>query len=71
MKSYQEKFQDIKNELEINQQEYKDRQNLLLKKISELQDKCPHDSTITIFLEEKAMMECQDCSKIFERRSDN
>ena len=32
MKSYQEQFQDIKNELEINQQEYKDRQNLLLKR---------------------------------------
>ena len=71
MKSYQEQFQDIKNELEINQQEYKDRQNLLLKKISELQDKCPHDSITTIFLEEKAMMKCQDCSKMFERRSDN
>ena len=71
MKSYQEQFQDIKNELEINQQEYKDRQNSLLKKISDLQGKCPNDSTVTLFYDNKAMIKCQDCSKMFERRSDN
>ena len=33
MKSYKEQYQEIKDELEINQQEYRDKQNILLKKI--------------------------------------
>lgn len=71
MKSYREQYQEIKDELEINQQEYRDKQNLLLKKITELQSKCPNDSTVTLFIEDKAMMKCQDCSKMFERRSED
>jgi hypothetical protein len=71
MKSYKEQYQEIKDELEINQQEYRDRQNILLKKISDLQEKCPHDSTVTLFIENKAMIKCQDCSKMFEKRSEN
>lgn len=64
MKPVSEQCQEIKKELDLNQQEYKDRQDILLKKLAQLQKHCFHDNAK--FDDNLQVIKCPDCLKVVE-----
>jgi len=62
MLSVAEQCRAVKKELDINQQEYKEKQDVLLKKLAQLQKQCLHDNIK--FDEDLQVIKCMDCLKV-------
>lgn len=64
MKTTLEQYKEIKDKLDLNQIEYKEKQDILLKQLQELQDKCRHYNTELIMTFNDPYTQCKDCFKI-------
>jgi hypothetical protein len=67
MKSIVEQYIDLQTELDLNQQDYKERQNILLKKLEELQNQCHHYNTELQIGFSEPLTRCRDCKKILSK----
>ena len=63
-KSIKEQYMDLRAELDLNQQEYKAKQDKLLEQLEKLQDDCPHDNTNFNTHFNDSYTRCSDCAKI-------
>lgn len=68
MKSIAEQYIELKTELDLNQQEYKERQNILLKKLEELQNQCHHYDTELQINFSEPLTRCRDCRKTLSKK---
>jgi ribosome modulation factor len=60
-----QQYQEIKAELEFNQQEYKSKQEELAKKLKDLQKHCPHDELLSTQFDEPTTV-CKHCGKVLK-----